>query len=59
MLTTFPHELVQAVNAAVDATEAVRHATAAKVERLSEVPYNLRLWRLASIFHSVAMAYVT
>ncbi len=34
MLTTFPHELIQPVNVAVETAEAARHATAAKVERL-------------------------
>jgi len=37
MLATFPHELVQPVNVAVEIAEAARHATAAKVGRLSEV----------------------
>ena len=37
MLATFPHELVQPVNVAVEIAEAARHATAAKVERLSAV----------------------
>jgi len=31
MLATFPHELVQPVNVAVETAEAARHATAAKV----------------------------
>lgn len=38
MLATFPHELVQPVNAAVETAVAARHATAAKVRRVSEVP---------------------
>ncbi len=37
MLATFPHELVQPVNVAVENAEAARHATTAKVGRLSEV----------------------
>jgi hypothetical protein len=37
MLATFPRELVQPVNAAVETAEAAGHATAAKVGRLSEV----------------------
>jgi hypothetical protein len=37
MLATLPPELAQPVNAAVDATEAARHAAATTVERLSEV----------------------
>ena len=37
MLATFPHELVQPVNVAVEIAEAARHATAAKVERLFAV----------------------
>jgi hypothetical protein len=37
MLATFPHELIQPVNAAVETAEAARHATAAKVDRRSEV----------------------
>ncbi|MGH6821075.1 MAG: phasin family protein, partial [Methylocella sp.] len=35
MRATFPPTLVQPVNSAADATEAARHAAAAKVERLS------------------------
>jgi hypothetical protein len=37
MLATFPRELVQPANVAVQTAEAARHATAAKVVRLSEV----------------------
>jgi hypothetical protein len=37
MLATFPHELVQPVNVAVETADAARPATAAKVGRLSEV----------------------
>lgn len=37
MLATFPHELVQPVNVAVETAEAASHAAAEKVERLSEV----------------------
>ncbi len=37
MLAAFPLELVQPVNVAVETAVAARHATAAKVERLSEV----------------------
>jgi phasin family protein len=37
MLATFPHELVEPVNAAVKIAEATRYATAASVEHLSEV----------------------
>ena len=37
MLATFPHELVRPVNEAVETAEAAWRATAAKVERLSEV----------------------
>ncbi len=37
LLATFPHELVQPVNVALEIAEAVRHTAAAKVERLSEV----------------------
>jgi hypothetical protein len=36
MLATFPHELVQPVNVAVETAEAARHAAAAKAGRLSE-----------------------
>jgi hypothetical protein len=39
MLAAFPHELVQPVNVAVETAEAARHATAAKVGRLSEVAH--------------------
>jgi hypothetical protein len=39
MLATFPHELVWPVNAAVEMAETARHATAAKVERLSKVAH--------------------
>jgi hypothetical protein len=39
MLATFPHELVQPVNVAVETAEAARHATEAKVGHLSEVAY--------------------
>jgi hypothetical protein len=37
MLATFPHELVQPVNVAVETAEAAGHAAAATVGRLSEV----------------------
>ena len=37
MLTSFPHGLIQPVNAAVVMAEAARNATAARVRRLSEV----------------------
>jgi phasin family protein len=37
MLATLPPELVQPVNAAVQAAEAARRAAAARIERLSEV----------------------
>ena len=40
MLATFPSELVWPVTAAVETAEAARHATAAKVERLSEATRN-------------------
>jgi hypothetical protein len=36
MLATFPPGVEQPANAAVDATEAARHAAAASVARLSE-----------------------
>jgi len=39
MLATFPHELMQPVNVAVETAEAARHATAAKVGRLSGVAH--------------------
>ncbi len=39
MLATFPHELVQPVNVAVETAEAAKDATAAKVGRLSEVAH--------------------
>jgi hypothetical protein len=41
MLATFPHELVQPVNVAVETVEAARHATAAKVGRLSGFSYKV------------------
>ena len=37
MLATFPHELGQPVNVALEFVEASRHAAAAKVGRLSEI----------------------
>jgi hypothetical protein len=40
MLATFPHELVWPVSAAVEMAQAARHATAAKVERLTAVVRN-------------------
>jgi hypothetical protein len=39
MLATFPHELIQPVNVAVETAAAARHATAAKVGHLSEVAH--------------------
>jgi hypothetical protein len=39
MLATFPHEPMQPVNMAVEAAEAARHATAAKVGRHSQVAH--------------------
>jgi len=39
MLATFPHGVVQPVNVAVEIATAARHATAAKVRRLSEVAH--------------------
>jgi len=39
MLATFPHEQVRPVNVAVEAAEAARIASAAKVGRLSEVAH--------------------
>ncbi|MGH6852826.1 MAG: phasin family protein [Methylocella sp.] len=37
MLATFPRELIQPVNVAVETAEAARHAAAATIRRLSEV----------------------
>ena len=39
MLATFPHELVQPVNVAVETAETAKHVTAATVGRLSEVSH--------------------
>ncbi|MGS0740159.1 hypothetical protein ACVBEG_27460 [Pseudomonas sp. GG8] len=41
MLATFPHELVQPVNVAVEIAETAGRATAAKVGRLSGFSYKV------------------